>query len=82
MKLNLIMKNGYRSILLLFIKGVYNYVLIKVNINFIFKKQNMVKTHNYRVLYIIMNLTQLERIKTELKRARYGENKIGGPIRE
>jgi hypothetical protein len=76
------MKNGYRSILLLFIKGVYNYVLIKVNINFIFKKQNMVKTHNYRVLYIIMNLTQLERIKTELKRARYGENKIGGPIRE
>jgi hypothetical protein len=29
-----------------------------------------------------MNLPQLERIKTELKRARYGENKIGGPIRE
>jgi hypothetical protein len=34
------------------------------------------------VLYIIMNLTQFERIKTELKRARYGENKIEGPIRD
>jgi hypothetical protein len=29
-----------------------------------------------------MNLTQLERIKTELKHKRYGENKIGGPIRD
>jgi hypothetical protein len=38
-KLNLIMKNGYRSILLLFIKGMYNYVLIKVNIKLIFRKQ-------------------------------------------
>jgi hypothetical protein len=34
------------------------------------------------MLYIIMNLTQFERIKMELKRARYGENKIVGPIRE
>jgi hypothetical protein len=34
------------------------------------------------VLYIIMNLTQLERIKTELKRRFYGLNKIGGPIRD
>jgi hypothetical protein len=29
-----------------------------------------------------MNLTQLEWIKTELKRERYEENKIGGPIRD
>jgi hypothetical protein len=29
-----------------------------------------------------MNLTQLELIKTELKRERYGENKIGGPVRD
>jgi hypothetical protein len=34
------------------------------------------------VLYFIMNLPQLERIKTELRRARYGENKIGGPIQD
>jgi hypothetical protein len=26
-----------------------------------------------------MNLLQLERIKTELKRGRYGENKMQGP---
>jgi hypothetical protein len=26
-----------------------------------------------------MNLMQLERIKTELKRERYGENKMQGP---
>jgi hypothetical protein len=26
-----------------------------------------------------MDLTQLERIKTELKQRIYGENKIGGP---
>jgi hypothetical protein len=45
-ELNWIMKTVYRSILLLFIKGVYNYVLIKVNINFIFRKQNMMKTHH------------------------------------
>jgi hypothetical protein len=38
------------------------------------------KTHHQCVLYIIMNLTQLEQIKTELERARYRENKIGGPI--
>jgi hypothetical protein len=35
----------YRSILLLFIKGMYNYTLIKININFIFRK-NMMKTHH------------------------------------
>jgi hypothetical protein len=28
------------------------------------------------VLYIIMDLTQLERIKSELKRKRYEQNKI------
>jgi hypothetical protein len=27
-----------------------------------------------------MNLMQLERIKTELKRENYGENKVQGPI--
>jgi hypothetical protein len=42
----------------------------------------MMITHHLRVLYIIMNLTQLEWIKTELKQERYGENKIGGPIRD
>jgi hypothetical protein len=35
-----------RSILLLFIKGMYNYTLIEININFIFRKQDMVKTHH------------------------------------
>jgi hypothetical protein len=40
------MKNGYRSILLLFIKGMYNKIIIKININFIFRKQNMMKTHH------------------------------------
>jgi hypothetical protein len=32
------------------------------------------------VLYIIMNLMQLERIKMELKRSRYGCSKVQGPI--
>jgi hypothetical protein len=36
----------------------------------------MVKTLHYHVLYIIMDLTQLERIKTELKRERHGLLKI------
>jgi hypothetical protein len=31
------------------------------------------------MLYIIMNLTQLERIKTELKQRFYEQNNIGGP---
>jgi hypothetical protein len=30
------------------------------------------------MLYIIMNLTQLERIKMELKQRIYGENKFAG----
>jgi hypothetical protein len=30
----------------------------------------MVKTHHQRMLNIIMNLTQLERIKTELRKIR------------
>jgi hypothetical protein len=31
------------------------------------------------MIYTIMNLTQLERIKTELKQRNYALNKIGGP---
>jgi hypothetical protein len=31
---------------------------------------------------MIIDLTQFERIKTELKHARYEENNIGGPIRD
>jgi hypothetical protein len=34
------------------------------------------------MLYIIMNLTQFERIKTELKRGRYGGNKIRDLVAE
>jgi hypothetical protein len=30
------------------------------------------------VLYIIMDLTKLERMKSELKRERYEQNKIAG----
>jgi hypothetical protein len=45
-KFNLIKKMIYRSILLLFIKDIYNQTLIKININFIFRKQNMVKAHH------------------------------------
>jgi hypothetical protein len=40
----------------------------------------MMKTHHWHVLYIIMNLTQLERIKMELKQRRYGYSKVQGPI--
>jgi hypothetical protein len=36
----------------------------------------MVKTLHERVLYIIMDLTKLERIKSELKQERYGSLKI------
>jgi hypothetical protein len=36
----------------------------------------MVKTLHYCVLYIIMDLTQLERMKSELKHKRYEQNKI------
>jgi hypothetical protein len=39
----------------------------------------MVKTLHYRVLYIIMDLTQFEWIKIELKQKFYEQNKIGGP---
>jgi hypothetical protein len=38
----------------------------------------MMKTHHYRVLYIIMDLTQFEWIKSELKQIFYEENKIAG----
>jgi hypothetical protein len=37
------------------------------------------KTHHYRALYFIMNLPQLERIKTKLEQKFYEINKIGGP---
>jgi hypothetical protein len=36
----------------------------------------MIRTHYQHVLYIIMNLTQLERIKTELKDAFYEQKKM------
>jgi hypothetical protein len=39
----------------------------------------MMKTHHLYVIYNIMNLPQLERIKTELKRRIYDQNKIEGP---
>jgi hypothetical protein len=38
----------------------------------------MMKSHHYCVLYFIMNLPQLERIKTELEQRNYGQNKIIG----
>ena len=35
--------------------------------------------HYYKhVDYVIVNLTQLERVKTELKRRRYDENSVDG----
>jgi hypothetical protein len=37
------------------------------------------KTLHLYVLYFIMNLMQLKRIKTELKQIIYRENKIEGP---
>ena len=37
--------------------------------------------HYYKhVDYVIVNLTQLERVKTELKRRRYSLNKTSGKI--
>ena len=72
----LLRKDQSRKSKLLLIGKLIAYRLIPINI--LFESIYHVKQFYYKLDYVVMNLTQFEWVKTELKRRRYHENSVGG----